>query len=132
MNTHELPPGKYFIGDVSYFLTDEYYESVKENLFDYTKQITGFMTLMKTQRGSWVGSNKELYYVSSGVLGICSFDIGEDMGAGSVHNFKDKIYVDTNVEGVLKVSSGKTTIVIDTRCEPMDDEDDYGGYDSCG
>ena len=131
--TFELPPGKYFIGDVSYFLTDKYYESVKENLFDYGgyKMLNGEakLTTMKSRRGCWRGSNQMLYYINSGILGVCSFDIGEDMGAGSTHDFKDKIYVDISVEGVLMVCSGSMSIVIDTNADTLA-EDGHDGYDS--
>jgi hypothetical protein len=136
--TYELAPGKYFIGDVSYFLTDKYYESVKENLYGCNKgqlfcggQIVTLMQTVWSKKGIWLGSNKEIYSVDSGVLGICSVDMGEDMGVGSVHEFRDKVFVDMNANGVLKVCSGKDSIIIDTTKECVSDYED-SGYDSWG
>ena len=133
--TFMLAPGKYFIGDVSYFLTDEYYESVKENLINYTgsHRINGdkSLTLISTKRGSWYGSDRELYDVNSGTLGVCSFDLGDFIGSGTIYDFHDSVYVDISRDGVLSISSGAVDLVIDTNCEPVPDFVD-DGYDSCG
>lgn len=136
LSMYELPPGKYFIGDVSYFLTDEFYSMVKENLFHKTAHhiLNGkkTLTLMKTHadtHGYWFGSNDEIYYVNAGIIGICSADMGDNNGIGSQHDFTESVTVDIRQQGVMKVVSGPTQIIIDTTVEPVIHNDDEG-YDS--
>ena len=135
--TYKLAPGKYFIGDVSYFLTDGYYESVKENLYGCKGQLfcgdksVTLMPTVQSKKGSWVGSDKSIYSADSGVLGVCSVDMGEDMGVGSVHEFHENVVVDVSAEGVLKVFSGEFQLIIDTTKECVSDYED-SGYDSWG
>jgi hypothetical protein len=141
MNTHpilsyDLPSGKYFIGDISYFLNDKYYTPLKENLFGTTGKYTfddgKTLVMMKTYgdtHGSWFGSNDEMYYVHAGVIGVCPLDIGYDSGNGSIHDFKNIINIDIYEQGILKITCDKTKLIIDTSCDSFVEEDDIG-YDS--
>ena len=129
--TYMLPAGKYFIGDPSYFLQP----SISTNLSPGHYALPdgrGFI-LVPSENGWCKGSNGEIYGVESGLIGICSFEIGDYSnftGDGSFHTFDSEVNTELMGGLILRIRSGDYKIDIDTNSEYCVSDD--GGYDSCG
>ena len=126
-----LPAGKFFIGDPTYFLQPSISKSLVEGHYALPDG-RGFI-LVSADNGWCKGSNGELYGVESGLIGICSFEIG-DMnnftGDGSFHTFNSEVTTELLGGKILRIKSGDYTIDIDTNTDYCVSDD--GGYDSCG
>ena len=129
--TYTLPAGKYFIGDPSYFLQPSISQSLVEGHYALPDG-RGFI-LVSANNGWCKCLNGDLYGVESGLIGICSFEIG-DMnnftGDGTFHTFSSEVTTELAEDGIFRIKSGDYTIDIDTNTEYSVSDD--GGYDSCG
>lgn len=132
-----LPAGKYYIGDLSYFLNDTImniwttkfknsdglYTNDAENGFYVTKPVDG--------NGIYVGSNKFSYDVDEDNFGIASIALGnidKYTGCGTFHKFSSPVNIEYN-DGVLTFKSNNSEMVIDTN-NRVDISSDDEGYDS--
>jgi hypothetical protein len=126
--TFVLPAGKYFIGDPTYFL----HKSLTENLVAGHFALPdgrGFIAAA-SEAGILTASNGEVYGVESGLIGICSYDIGDMAnftGDGSFHVFDSDVKAELD-DSYMKLSSGNWSLEIELNEGPVFSDDD--GYDS--
>jgi hypothetical protein len=124
-----LPAGKYYIGDLSYFL----HSGLQGRYGHYAiPDGRGFISV-RADKGLWSAEETVFYTVESGAFGICSYELGSrDMwtGDGTFHTFDEPVSVKVEDHGDTVVfSSGSWNLHIEyLRRDISDDE----GYDSCG
>ena len=136
LNTYTMKPGKYYIGDICYFLDDTLYDEVWGTKFGYNgghyerPDGTGFIVMGTAYGdGSYKGSNGIDYGVDAGVIGVVSLELRSGTEAerietaksmGSYHEFKEPIILKhsglpNDRVGLFEFSSGKWCLRIDTR-----------------
>jgi hypothetical protein len=125
----QIPPGKYYVGDICYALDETVYDRVfgGQNYESgcYTCE-DGFFMVSSTAYGdgSYKGTNGKSYDVDAGVIGIISEKlIDQHSGSlcgGHIHTFKHPIDVSFKA-GIFKFSSPGHSFTIDTL--GGDDED---------
>jgi hypothetical protein len=125
----DIPPGKYYVGDICYALDDKVYDRVFGGE-DYESGCytceDGFFMVANTAYGdgSYKGTNGKEYAVDAGVIGIVSEKlIDHDSGSlcgGHIHTFKYPIHVSFK-GGIFKFDSQAHTFTIDT----VGRDDDY-------
>jgi hypothetical protein len=127
--SYVLPAGKYFIGDPSYFL----HSIIGPAPGHYALPDGRGFILIGVKTGLWHSSSGYLYGVDSGLIGICSYEIGNMTnytGDGTFHTFKSEVSTEILKNGVLRIKSGD--FVLDVNNENTDYNSDLDGYDSCG
>jgi hypothetical protein len=128
--SYVLPAGNYFIGDPIYFLHTSILGSEPGH---YALPDGRGFILIRAETGIWRSSDGNHYGVESGLLGICSYEIGNATnftGDGTFHTFKSEVTSTILEGGVLRISSGD--FVLDVNDENTNYKSDFEGYDSCG
>lgn len=132
VTTYTMKPGKYYIGDICYFMDDKLYDEVWGTQFGFSDghyqkaDGTGFIVMGTAYGdGHYNGSNGVGYGVDAGVIGLVSLELGsgpEDekietaRSMGSYHEFTEPVSLKQDVErGLFEFSSGKWSLRIDTR-----------------
>lgn len=126
--SYVLPAGRYFIGDPSYFLHNSLMAAACEGHYALPDG-RGYI-LVGSNDGIWSGSDGKVYSVESGLIGICSYDIGNMSnftGDGTFHTFGSEVGLEFD-SGVVRVKSGDWVLEIDVGEECVLSDDD--GYDS--
>ena len=127
------PPGKYYIGDLCYVLSDHVYENVFGDLGGYDsglyqkKNSSDFFLVDNTAYGDGLygGSDGNEFGVDAGIIGICPVSLIEKGdGEGTIYEFKEPVVCRFN-RGCFTFTSGSTKLVIDTAGEEDQDEEDY-------
>jgi hypothetical protein len=127
--TNVLPAGKYYIGDLSYFL----HSGLQGRHGHYAiPDGRGFISA-RADNGLWSAEDTVFYTVESGFFGICSYELGSRAqwtGDGTFHTFDAPVSMKVHNDGDAVVfSSGTWNLRIEyLRRDISDDE----GYDSCG
>jgi len=136
INTYTMKPGKYYIGDICYFMDDKLYDEVWGTQFGYSgghyerPDGTGFIVMGTAYGdGHYNGSNGVGYGVDAGVIGLVSLELGSGSepervetanSMGSYHEFTEPVILkheggpDARV-GLFEFTSGNWTLSIDTR-----------------
>lgn len=118
--THTFPPGKYFIGDLCYALSDELYENVFGG-FDYERGLykqtnsNHFFFVADTYFGDGLyrGSDGKEFGVDAGVISILPEATMTKNDGGHIYNFKDPVKC-TFYNGKFSFQSGSQRLVIET------------------
>ena len=136
LTTYTMKPGKYYIGDICYFMDTKLYDEVWGTQFGYSgghyeqADGTGFIVMGTAYGdGKYEGSNGSVYGVDAGVIGLVSLELGSGPEAervetarsmGSYHEFTEPVSLNHKGEpnsriGLFEFSSGKWKLQIDTR-----------------
>jgi hypothetical protein len=117
-----LPPGRYYIGDISNALWEEY-----ANVFEASDHASGCYTNGQKvfvvaptlrSRGTYNSSTGDSYYVETGFIGIVSQNLFEsEPSGGTIHTFTEPVEVRFEEKGVFEFVSGPQKIIIDTSAE---------------
>lgn len=101
ISVHTVPPGKYYIGDLCYVLSDAVYDTIfgrlgfyEEGLYSEKENPKHFFFLNHTFAGdgTYEGSDGNAFSVDAGIIGICPEALMEkDDGGGHVYEFKDSV-----------------------------------------
>ena len=122
--TNVLPAGKYFIGDLSYFLPSAYWKSGHYAIPDGR----GFISF-RASSGLWSSDRRISYTAESKYFGICSYELGDKSlwtGDGTFHTFVEPVSVAVGDECVTFSSGTQDLTLTYEGGMPSDDE----GYDS--
>ena len=117
-----LPAGSYYIGDVNSAVSGGLRQVLTEGSYVNGRRIyVGGKCAYQSR--TFPGSNKHLYTVDSGYVGIVTVNLVEQGGCntldGTYHTFKDAVEVRFD-DGVLHVASGGFDLKIDTRITETD------------
>jgi hypothetical protein len=136
LDTFTMKPGKYYIGDICYFLNKTHYDNVWGGKFGYSgghyerPDGTGFIVGGTAYGdGRYKGSNGISYAVDAAVIGIVSLELGSGTEAeristaisrGSYHEFTEHVSlknsgVHNDRLGIFEFTSGLWSLTIDTR-----------------
>jgi hypothetical protein len=121
--TNVLPAGKYFIGDLSYFLPSTYWKSGHYAIPDGR----GFISF-RVSSGLW-SADRTSYTAESKNFGICSYELGDKSlwtGDGTFHTFVEPVSVAVDDDSICFSSGTKGFTLTYMGNMPSDDE----GYDS--
>jgi hypothetical protein len=112
-----LPPGRYYIGDISYSLPEEVYDwwshtaNFSPGLYQYD---SGWFAVDDTKYGDGLYQG---YEVDAGVIGIVSealFDYPDaGYGLGTFHDFEQEVRFQSR-DGHFAITSGSFRLEIDT------------------
>jgi hypothetical protein len=131
-----LPPGRYYIGDIGHFLPKALFDIYNCGNRAYKNAADqGFIAFQTAiDYGIFEGSDRNIYEVDHGVLGVVSDALGDTTnynGQGRHVTFVEPVSVVEDC-GRISVLSGSTKITIDTNAPLNPDYFDYDeGYDSC-
>ena len=131
-----LPPGRYYIGDIGHFLPKTLFDIYNGGTHAYKNAAEqGFIAFQTAiDYGIFEGSDRNIYEVDHGVLGVVSDALGDMTnynGEGRHVTFVEPVSVVEDC-GRISVVSGSTKITIDTNAPLNPDYFDYDeGYDSC-
>jgi len=131
-----LPPGRYYIGDIGHFLPKALFDIYNGGNHAYKNASDqGFIAFQTAiDYGIFEGSDRNIYEVDHGVLGVVSDALGDTTnynGQGRHVTFLEPVSV-VEDSGRISVLSGSTKIIIDTNAPLNPDYFDYDeGYDSC-
>ena len=131
-----LPPGRYYIGDIGHFLPKTLFDIYNGGNHAYKNAADqGFIAFQTAiDYGIFEGSDRNIYEVEHGVLGVVSDALGDTTnynGQGRHVTFVEPVSVVEDC-GRISVLSGSTKITIDTNAPLNPDYFDYDeGYDSC-
>ena len=131
-----LPPGRYYIGDIGHFLPKALFDIYNGGNRAYKNAADqGFIAFQTAiDYGIFEGSDRNIYKVDNGVLGVVSDALGDTTnynGQGRHVTFLEPVSV-VEDSGRISVLSGSTKISIDTNAPLNPDYFDYDeGYDSC-
>jgi len=140
--TYVLPAGVYYVGDPCFIIKEEIYESVigstgySEGIYLLEKSgiLIGRISDDGAVGGSdtFKGSDGFEYLVDSGVIAIVSMSLADgDVGElAKMHKFTTEAYV-TIENGIFTITSGMTTVIIDTNKEEEEEEEEDPPYASC-
>lgn len=130
-----LPPGKYYIGDICYFLKEQTYDRIfggthyESGL--YTRKSDGAVFMVDGTSygdGLYKGSDNYEYGVDAGVIGIVSRALGpvndEDMYGGTFNTFKEPVEVKFG-GGVFRFNSPSKYLIIDTAGDTYNSDEDW-------
>lgn len=134
-----LPPGDYYLGDVSYFLQDSLMKGVLSGAFGdgcfVDESGVGFAVVNPTAGpGLYKGSDKHSYEFEDGGFGLVPTSLGnikKYTGSGTFHTFTEPVSFYLDDDGIITVKSGDWFLDIDTNSVESIYSDDEG-YDSWG
>lgn len=127
------PPGKYYIGDLCYVLSEDVYDNVFGGLGGYDsglyqkKGSSDFFLLDNTAYGDGVyyGTDGREFGVDAGIIGICPASlVVKGYGENTLYEFKEPVTCRFK-KGRFAFSSGYIRLVINT----VDDEEEDEDYD---
>ena len=136
--THKttIPPGKYYIGDLCYALSDTIYDTVFGNIGEYdsgfykNNKNNDFFMVDNTAYGDgcYIASDGKEFCVDAGIIGVCPASmIGKGTGhqkdgeGGHIYEFKDPVKCRFK-SGVFTFKSESIKLVINTTDEGDDEE----------
>ena len=122
-----LPAGKYFIGDLSYFL----HSALCCKTGHYAVPDGRGFIAIKTYDGLWLASDDTTYSLESGRFGICSYELGDKRlwtGDGTFHTFIEPVSMTVDDDDTISFVSGTWSLTLNHDASWDSDYDE--GYDS--
>jgi hypothetical protein len=116
---YTLPPGKYYIGDIYYPLSESktYYDIYYENgLYENYKGELILVDSTFKGDGTFLGSDNNEYMVDSKTFGILSYSLclnNNCTAGGHVYSFISPITVEIK-DGIFKFNSDEFNLIINT------------------
>jgi hypothetical protein len=121
----QLNPGKYFLGDPSFVLSDKIYNGLWGNLYNYSNGkfiLDNYEFIAHNTHygnGSFTDSKNRIYEVESGFISLVNIDLIDKENLilckkGSIFTFNEKINFIYDA-GFFHIKSGNKIITIDTR-----------------
>ncbi len=133
--THSFvaPPGKYYIGDICYYLQDSFYDGIfgghgYESGLYTRKSDNSFFMVDNTSwgDGEYKGTDGFGYGVDAGIIGIVSMSLGDesDVYGGKVHVFKEPVQIKFG-NGLFRFYSNSKYLAIDTHGDSYNSDTDW-------
>lgn len=130
-----LPAGKYYIGDICYFLKDKTYDQIYGGTHYesglYTRKADGAVFMVDNTAygdGLYKGTDDYEYGVDAGIIGIVSRSLGpekdDDMYGGTFNTFKEPVHVKFG-GGVFRFNSPSKYIMIDSVGNTYNSDEDW-------
>jgi hypothetical protein len=127
------PPGKYYIGDICYYLQDSFYDGIfgghgyEPGLYT-RKADNSFFMVDNTSwgDGEYNGTDGFGYGVDAGIIGIVSMPLGDESNVygGKVHVFKEPVQIKFG-NGLFRFHSNSKYLAIDTHGDSYNSDTDW-------